>query len=104
LFRINLLHLIMLEIEKYRSLILPILKRHLVKRAAIFGSIAKGNQTATSDIDILIEADSNFTMFKLLSLEEELSKKTNRKVDIVEYGVIKPSIKQEILQSAISIL
>jgi predicted nucleotidyltransferase len=94
----------MQEIEKYKLLILPVLRRYLIKRAAIFGSMAKGNHNTDSDIDILIEGDAEFTMFKLLSLEEEIAELTHRKVDLVEYGAIKPSIRQEVLQSAIAIL
>ncbi|RWY52350.1 nucleotidyltransferase family protein [Mucilaginibacter gilvus] len=94
----------MQEIDKYKLLILPVLRRYLIKRAAIFGSIAKGNHSSNSDIDLLIEGDSTFTMFKLLSLEEEISQIVNRKVDLVEYGAIKSSIRNEVLQSAITIL
>jgi predicted nucleotidyltransferase len=34
---------------------LPVLKRHDVKRASIFGSFATGSATAKSDVDFLIE-------------------------------------------------
>jgi predicted nucleotidyltransferase len=34
---------------------LPILKRHSVKRASIFGSFARGTARARSDVDFLIE-------------------------------------------------
>jgi len=44
----------MQQLEEYQQLILPVLKRHLIKRAAIFGSFAKGNTTANSDMDLLI--------------------------------------------------
>ncbi len=104
MFALNVLHLIMQEIERYKQLILPVLRRNLIKRAAIFGSVAKGNFNVNSDLDLLIEGDAAFTMFKLLSLEEEISELVNRKVDLVEYNAIKPSIRQEVLQSAIAIL
>ncbi|HZY38290.1 MAG TPA: nucleotidyltransferase domain-containing protein [Mucilaginibacter sp.] len=92
------------DVEKYKELILPILERYLIKRAAIFGSFAKNNATADSDVDLLIEPGSDFTLFKMLKLEEEISKTVNRKVDLVEYSAIKSSIKSEVLASAISIL
>ena len=92
------------DVEKYKQLILPILERYLVKRAAIFGSFAKNEATPGSDVDLLIEPGSGFTLFKMLKLEEEISKAVNRKVDLVEYSAIKSSIKNEVLASAISIL
>jgi len=92
------------EIEKYKKLILPVLKRYLIQRAAIFGSLAKDELKAESDIDLLIEPGKDFTLFKMLALEQEISDITKRRTDLVEYSAIKPSIKNEVLLSAISIL
>ena len=94
----------MKDIEYYRQLILPILKRYLITRAAIFGSLAKGKNSKNSDIDLLIETGSGFTLFNMLKLEEEISEIIKRKVDLVEYSAIKPSIRKEVLLSAITIL
>ena len=92
------------ELEQYQKLILPVLKRYFIKRAAFFGSFAKGTNTTKSDVDILIEPTKGFTIFEFLKLEEEISALTKRKVDLVEYSAIKPSIKEEVLLSAITIL
>ena len=92
------------DIEQYKQLIPPVLKRYFIKRAAIFGSFAKGNYTSNSDIDLLIEPGKGFTLFNMLNLEEEITDLIHRKVDLVEYSALKPSIKNEVLLSAISIL
>lgn len=94
----------MKEIELYQQLMLPVLKRYLVKRAAIFGSFAKENATVSSDLDLLIEPDRDFTIFKMLALEDEISNLIQRKVDLVEFSALKHSIKNEVLLSAITIL
>ena len=94
----------MQELERYQQLILPVLKRYLIKRAAIFGSLAKGNINSDSDVDLLIEPEKGFTIFKMLKLEEEISALIKRKVDLVEYSALKPSIRKEVLSSAINIL
>lgn len=94
----------MKDIELYQQLILPVLKRHFIKRAAIFGSFAKGNTRIDSDVDLLIEPEKDFTIFKMLKLEEEISELIKRKVDLVEYSALKPSIINEVLSSAITIL
>jgi predicted nucleotidyltransferase len=92
------------QLEQYQQLILPVLKRYFIKRAAIFGSFAKGVNSVNSDMDLLIEPGKDFTMFKMLSLEEEISDLIKRKVDLVEYSALKPSIRDEVLLSAINIL
>ncbi|WP_373867794.1 nucleotidyltransferase family protein [Mucilaginibacter phyllosphaerae] len=51
-----------------------------MKRAAIFGSVAKGESSDSSDIDLLIKGGQDFTMFKMLSLEQEISKLINKKL------------------------
>ncbi len=80
------------------------LRKYPVSKAAIYGSFAKGTQTKTSDIDILIEPSAPISLFVILQLESELGKIMKRKVDIVEYTAIKPSIKKSVLKDAISIL
>ncbi len=94
----------MLSIDAYKSMITPVLQRYAIKKAAIFGSLAKGTMTEESDIDLLIEPGSDFTIFTLLELEEEISTLTMHKTDIVEYSALKPSIKFEVEQTAIPIL
>jgi len=76
--------MIMNELEYYQQLILPVLKRYFIKRAAFFGSFAKGNNTINSDVDLLIEPGTKFTLFNLLKLEEEISALTKRKVDLID--------------------
>jgi len=94
----------MQEFEKYMQEIAVILKRYQIRHASLFGSFSKGTQTEHSDIDMLIEPGSNFTLFDMINLEEELNLLTNRKIDLVEFSAIKPSIKNEVLESAILIL
>ena len=43
------------QIDNYKSLILPILKKFGVLKASLFGSIARNELTKDSDIDILVE-------------------------------------------------
>ncbi len=94
----------MQQLEQYQQIILPVLKRYFIKHAAIFGSFAKGNTNINSDVDLLIEPEKDFTIFKMLKLEEEFSELIKRKVDLVEYSALKPSIRKEVLLSAITIL
>ena len=90
--------------ESLKQAILLVLKQRPISRAAIFGSFARGEEQAHSDIDLLIEYSSPQSLFDMLKLEHELKAVTSRKVDLVEYSAIKPSIKEKILSQAISIL
>lgn len=90
--------------NKYKTEIIKILKAYQITQAALFGSFARGEQTKKSDIDLLIKTNGKMTLFGIFSLQEELEKATLRKIDLVEYGAIKPSLKEYILKDAITIL
>ncbi len=83
----------------------PILKKHDIKRAAIFGSFARGTANSRSDIDFLIEYKSkNKSLFDLVDLKSDLEKGLKRKVDIVTYRSIYSRIRDRILSEQIVIL
>jgi len=88
---------------KKRSL--PILRRHSVKHAAIFGSFARGNAKASSDIDFFIEyKGKNKSLFDLFDLKSELEDTLGRKVDIVTYSSIYWRLRERILAEQVVIL
>lgn len=88
---------------KKRSL--PILQRHSVKRAAIFGSFARGEAKVRSDVDFLIEyKGKNKSLFDLIDLKSELEDSLGRKVDIVTYNSIYWRIREQILKEQVVIL
>ena len=85
--------------------IIPVLKRHAVKRAAIFGSFARGEAKAKSDVDLLIEYKSKTkSLFDLVDLKSDLEKTLDRKVDIVTYNSIYWRMRKQILAEQIVIL
>jgi len=94
-----------MSIQEIKNKIRPILRRHDVKRAAVFGSYARGDETKKSDVDILIEYRNNDkSLFDLAGLQIELEEKLKKKVDLGEYSTIRPQIKDRILSEQISIL
>lgn len=85
--------------------VLPVLKRHAVKRAALFGSFARGDAKARSDIDLLIEYKSaDKSLFDLVDLKSELEEILERKVDIVTYDSIYWRLREQILAQQVVIL
>ena len=91
-------------IEKIKSKIIRILKKNNVVRAGIFGSYARGEEKKNSDIDILVEINKKISLFDFAGIKIELEEKLGRKVDLVEYKMIKPRIKENILNSEVRII
>jgi predicted nucleotidyltransferase len=85
--------------------VLPILKKHAVKRAAVFGSFARGEATPKSDVDILIEYKTKKkSLFDLVDLKSDLEEILDRKVDVITYNSIYWRIREQILAEQVVIL
>lgn len=70
------------NLNSLKKVIVPILKRNGVVKAGIFGSVARGEATKKSDVDILIKFKGRKSIFDLAHLELELEKNLHRKVDV----------------------
>jgi len=94
----------MKSIEEIKKIILPILKKWDVKRASIFGSHVRGEAKEESDIDILVELKDELDIFDFIELKLELESVTRKKIDLVEYEMIKPALKDSILNEQVMII
>ena len=64
-----------------------------VKKAWLFGSFSRGEETDDSDVDILVEFDRTgqpVTLLTYARIWRELKEKIGREVDLVEEGTLKP--------------
>ena len=93
-----------MTVEEIKQKITPILIRRGITRASIFGSVARGEATAESDVDILVEIPHAHGLFEFANIKHELEDMLGKKVDLVEYRAIKARIRENILSSQISIL
>lgn len=94
------------EIKATLQNLLPDLqKRYSVVYLGIFGSYVRGEQTADSDVDILIEFPPNLRLGLLTfcEIENYLSDQLEIKVDLVEKTALKPQIGQQILQEVLAL-
>lgn len=76
----------------------PVLAENDVIYAAVFGSFARGEERFDSDVDLLIRLKKPKSYFELGRLEDKLSAKLHRKIDLVTEKAISPHIKPHILK------
>jgi uncharacterized protein len=76
-------------VEARRDEICAVVRRHRGNSAAVFGSVARGEESATSDIDFLVEFEPGSSLFDLLHLTEELEALLGVPVDVVSAGGLK---------------
>ncbi|MGK0209381.1 MAG: putative nucleotidyltransferase [Patescibacteria group bacterium] len=98
------LRLFGMDVETIKNKIVPILQKEGVTKAGIFGSYARGDNKRGSDVDVLIEIDDSYSLFDLIRLQQKLSQKIRRKVDLGEYSMIRKEIKKGVLGDEIRIL
>ena len=71
---------------------MPALVREFpVRRMALFGSVARGEATEASDIDILVEVDPSIGL-GFVTLAERLEQALGHKVDLVSRRAVKPAL------------
>ena len=68
-----------------------------VERIGYFGSYARGDQNADSDIDILVEFRRPLG-WAFFDLQDFLEKELQRKVDLVSSKALKDHLREEILR------
>ncbi len=88
----------LLQLEQIKRGVLPILKQADVKRATLFGSYVRGDNTKMSDIDILVDLPEHATLLELVGIKQDIEEKLKRSVDVVEYEGINPLLRESILK------
>ena len=78
-------------------------QRFGIKSIGVFGSWVRDEQTAASDVDILVEFREAVGFFRFLESEEYLADLLGVKVDLVTRGALKPHIGRQILQEVVMI-
>jgi predicted nucleotidyltransferase len=66
-------------------------------RIGIFGSVARGEDSPESDIDILYRFQNVIRFSKFLNLREYLEKNLTKKVDLVDEQFVHPKLKPQIM-------
>lgn len=92
-----------MEIKDITEKILPVLKKHDIVRAGLFGSYAVGKATKKSDFDILVELSEGVSLLDFIGIKYELEDLLGNKVDLVEYKAIKPSLRNQIIDQEVRI-
>ena len=91
------------SIQRIRRRATPIFRRYGVRKVAVFGSFARGEERKTSDVDFLVKLPSSMGLFEFSGLKIALEECLKRKVDLVSYGYIHPFLRQRILKERIII-
>lgn len=73
-------------LNKYRERIKSVISNYPVSNPRVFGSVARGEDTLASDLDILVDADSNNSILHIFDIMEELVRFMPCKVHLSSTG------------------
>jgi predicted nucleotidyltransferase len=85
------------KISSIAKKIYPILKRYQIIKASVFGSLARGQDSGNSDIDLLVEFTGNKSLMDLAGLKIDLEERLKKTVDVLTYKSLHPLLKYKIL-------
>ena len=93
------------NISEIKEKLLPIFNAIPVERAILFGSYANGNQTRTSDVDILIDSNGKIRGIDFFGVLEDIMETLNVQVDLIEASQIIDGgrVQREIAETGIVI-
>jgi hypothetical protein len=80
----------------------PELQRHYpIRSLGVFGSYVRGEQTETSDLDLIVDIGGGLGLMGLAGLQQDLSDRLGVHVDLVTKDALKPDIGARILSEAV---
>jgi predicted nucleotidyltransferase len=83
--------------------VVEICRRNDVDRLSIFGSIARGEATEDSDIDLLVHFATPKSLLTIIGLEEQIEAAVGKPVDLLTEAALSPYLRESILQDLVVI-
>ena len=88
-------------LKEKREEILQIAQKHGARNVRVFGSVAKGEARARSDVDLLVEMEPGRSLLDMIAIKQDLEDLLGRKVDVVTEAAVSPYIRESVLNGAI---
>ncbi len=90
------------DLLKFKRLeILSLAQTHGAHNVRIFGSVARGEAHADSDIDFLVEMDNGRSLLDLIELSQDLETLLQRKVEVLTDKGLSPYLEKRIHAEAV---
>jgi uncharacterized protein len=89
------------KLRRQRRQLLDAAERHGVGHLRAFGSVARGEATAESDIDLLVDLKPDRTLLDLAAFRREAGEILDLPVDVATADMLKDSIREEVLSEAL---
>ncbi len=90
-------------LRRGRDTILAVAAQYRTQNPRVFGSVASGEDTSESDLDLLVDPSPETTLFDLGGLQEALEAALGVRVDVKTPLDLPPNMRAEILRNAVPV-
>ena len=79
------------------------LKKFKVRDIGLFGSVVRGDQKQSSDIDVLVDFTDDADLFDFVGLGIFLEEKLGQKVDVVPKKSLRKELRDRVLKEVVTV-
>lgn len=83
-----------LDLSKLRE----ICRQNDIALLGVFGSVARGEATEASDIDLLVRFSKPKSLLTLVAIEQQMSDALHKQVDLVTEAALSPYLRDRVLR------
>jgi hypothetical protein len=91
------------ELAEIREDVRRIAAAHGAGNVRLFGSTGRGEQGASSDLDLLVDMAEGRTLFDLIALSNDLEERLGVQVDVVTEASLSPYTRDRVLDEAVAL-
>ncbi|PZQ91947.1 MAG: hypothetical protein DI534_03100 [Leifsonia xyli] len=91
------------RLREQRDLIRRIARLNRLEDVSVFGSVARGEETPTSDLDLLVTPAADASLFDLAQFEVDMEQLSGRPVDAISRRALDPRRDAGILAEAVAL-
>lgn len=84
------------RLRRRRAAVLEVANQHGVRVLGVFGSVARGEDRADSDVDLLVELPDNMGLFAIARVQNELEELLGTPVDLIPEAGLKPGVRRAV--------
>lgn len=86
-----------MDLQQKRNEIIQIAARHGAHNLRLFGSVVRGDDHAGSDVDLLVDMESDRSLLDVVGLGQDLEELLDRRVDVLTDASLHPALRERIL-------
>lgn len=91
------------RVQHHRSAIRALVEQHHASSPRLIGSVARGADTANSDVDLLVDFNDDATLLDEVGLRQALTDLLLVRVDVVESDTLRGAMRDRVLAEAVPV-